>query len=106
MTDADLMAQHRHNLPDWLAKALRDQVGGEFDELVASLNQPAPLDLRVNLLKVKREAALDSLRQAGLVAEPTPFSPLGIACRASHRWPRCRLSCKERWRCRMKARNC
>jgi 16S rRNA (cytosine967-C5)-methyltransferase len=78
VADADLMAQHRHNLPDWLATALRDQVGDEFDELVASLNQPAPLDLRVNLLKVKREAALDSLRQAGLAAEPTPFSPLGI----------------------------
>ncbi|MBU4507201.1 MAG: SAM-dependent methyltransferase, partial [Gammaproteobacteria bacterium] len=44
--DADLMAQHRHNLPDWLATALGDQVGNEFDALVASLNQPAPLDLR------------------------------------------------------------
>jgi len=76
--DADLMAQHRHNLPDWLATALRDQVGNEFDELVASLNQPAPLDLRVNVLKAKREAVLASLQKAGLVGEPTPYSPLGI----------------------------
>ena len=78
VTDAELMAQHRHNLPDWLATALREQVGAEFDALVASLNQPAPLDLRVNLLKSKREAALAALRQAGLAAEPTPHSPLGI----------------------------
>ena len=78
VTDAELMAQHRHNLPDWLAHALREQVGEEFDALVASLNEPAPLDLRVNLLKGKREAALAALRQAGLAAEPTPYSPLGI----------------------------
>ncbi|MBS3997987.1 MAG: RsmB/NOP family class I SAM-dependent RNA methyltransferase [Hydrogenophaga sp.] len=78
VTDADLMAQHRHNLPDWLATALRDQVGEEFDALVASLNQPAPLDLRVNSLKKKRDAALADLRQAGLAGEPTPYSPLGI----------------------------
>jgi 16S rRNA (cytosine967-C5)-methyltransferase len=78
VTDADLMAPHRHNLPEWLATALREQVGPEFDTLVASLNQPAPLDLRVNSLKKKREAVLDELRQAGLSGEATPFSPLGI----------------------------
>ncbi len=78
VTDADLMAPHRHNLPDWLATTLREQVGDEFDALVASLNQPAPLDLRVNLLKKKREAALTELLAAGLKCEPTPHSPLGI----------------------------
>jgi 16S rRNA (cytosine967-C5)-methyltransferase len=76
--DSDLMAPHRHNLPEWLAVALRDQVGGEFDDLVASLNQPAALDLRVNLLKKKRDPVLAELRQAGLACEPTPYSPLGI----------------------------
>jgi 16S rRNA (cytosine967-C5)-methyltransferase len=78
VSDADLMSQHRHNLPDWLATALGEQVGDDFDALVASLNQAAPLDLRVNLLKTKREAALASIRQAGLAADPTPYSPLGI----------------------------
>jgi 16S rRNA (cytosine967-C5)-methyltransferase len=78
VTDADLMAPHRHNLPEWLATALREQLGDEFDALVASLNQPAPLDLRVNLLKAKREAVLASLKAAGLVGEPMPYSPLGI----------------------------
>jgi len=72
------LAPHRHNLPEWLATALRDQVGEGFDALAASLLQPAPLDLRVNLLKTKREAALAALRGAGLVAEPTPYSPWGI----------------------------
>ena len=78
VTDDQLMAPHRHNLPEWLATALREQVGDEFDDLVASLNQPAPLDLRVNVLKKKREAVLTELREAGLKCQPTPFSPMGI----------------------------
>ncbi len=78
VTDADLMAPHRHNLPEWLASALREQVGSEFDALAASFNQPAALDLRVNTLKKKREAVLAELQAAGLPAQATPYSPLGI----------------------------
>jgi 16S rRNA (cytosine967-C5)-methyltransferase len=78
VTDDELLAPHRHNLPEWLATALRDQVGDQFDALVASLNQPAALDLRVNIWKKKREVVLAELRQAGLSCEPTPYSPLGI----------------------------
>ncbi|TNF51996.1 MAG: RsmB/NOP family class I SAM-dependent RNA methyltransferase [Burkholderiales bacterium] len=78
VSDADLLAPHRHNLPEWLAQALREQVGDEFDALADSLRQPAPLDLRVNILKAKREPLLTQLRGAGLQVEPTPHSPLGI----------------------------
>lgn len=76
--NAGLTAPHRHNLPEWLAAALREQVGDEFDALAASLLQPAPLDLRVNALKKKRDAVLAEVRCAGLIAEPTSHSPLGI----------------------------
>ncbi len=78
VTDAELMAPHRHNLPEWLAAALREQVGDAFDALAASLLQPAPLDLRVNALKKKRDAVLAEIRATGLSAEPTTHSPLGI----------------------------
>lgn len=78
VSDADLMAPHRHNLPEWLANALREQVGGEFDAMVESLNQAAPLDLRVNALKKKRDAVLAELQNAGLACEATPYSPMGI----------------------------
>ena len=76
--DADLMAPHRHNLPEWLATALQAQLGGEFDALVRSLNDVAPLDLRVNALKAKRPAVLEALAKAGIKAQATPHSPLGI----------------------------
>ncbi len=79
VADVDLLAPHRHNLPDWLASALRAQAGDGFDALAASLNQPAPLDLRVNTLKAnRREAVLAALWEAGLAGSATPYSPLGI----------------------------
>lgn len=69
----------RHNLPDWLAEPLLARLGeAEFWKLAAALNEPAPLDLRVNSLKLKREQALEQLKAAGIEAVPTPFSPWGL----------------------------
>lgn len=76
--DTELLAPHRHNLPEWLATALQAQLGSEFDALVSSLNDVAPLDLRVNALKAKRPAVLEALAKAGISAQPTPHSPLGV----------------------------
>jgi len=53
---ASLPDKLRHNLPDWLAGALREQLGDdEFWRLAGALAEPAPLDLRVNLLKARRD---------------------------------------------------
>lgn len=69
----------RHNLPDWVATPLREQLGSEgFWALAGALDGTAPLDLRVNTLKARREDAVDTLAREGLVAEPTPYSPWGL----------------------------
>ncbi|MFN3860081.1 MAG: RsmB/NOP family class I SAM-dependent RNA methyltransferase [Roseateles sp.] len=69
----------RHNLPDWLVEPLQARLGDdEFWQLAAALNEPAPLDLRVNTLKLKREEAQAQLQAAGIEAMPTPYSPLGL----------------------------
>ena len=69
----------RHNLPDWIAQPLQQQLGDEgFWALVASLDATAPLDLRVNLLKTKREAAQAALAAAGIEGVATPYSPWGL----------------------------
>ena len=68
----------RHNLPEWLATILQAALGDQFWPLVASINAPAPLDLRVNTFKVKREEAMAAFKAEGIDAQPTPHSPLGL----------------------------
>ncbi len=68
----------QHNLPDWLATALHVQLGDEFAALAQALLQTAPLDLRVNALKAKREEVQAALAQEGIQAAPTLHSPLGL----------------------------
>ena len=76
---ATLAPKLRHNLPDWLAGALHEQLDdAQFDALAAALLQPAPLDLRVNTLKARREDVREALRSAGIDAAPTPYSPWGL----------------------------
>lgn len=75
---ADLMERHRHNLPEWLAQPLKDQLGAEFWPLAESLNLGAGLDLRVNALNAKRADVQKELAQAGIKAVPTPYSPWGL----------------------------
>ena len=68
----------RHNMPDWLAAPLQQQLGDQFWPLVQALGQPAPLDLRVNTLKAKRDDVQRQLAAAGIHTEPTPHSPWGL----------------------------
>ena len=75
----DLPPKLRHNLPDWLAGPLMERLGeAEFWPLAASLNEPAPLDLRVNTFKMKREEAQAALTSVGIESEVTPYSPWGL----------------------------
>ena len=76
-----LSAELRYSQPDWMAQALRargDLDDPDFVALAQSLMQSAPLDLRVNLLKTTREAALAELRSLGIAAEPMRYSPWGL----------------------------
>jgi 16S rRNA (cytosine967-C5)-methyltransferase len=68
----------RHNLPDWLADSLKASLGADFWPVVNALNEPAPLDLRVNTFKTRREDAQQALVVAGHQAQPTPYSPWGL----------------------------
>ena len=73
-----LMAPHRHNLPEWMAQALQAQLGEDFWLLAQNLQEPAPLDLRVNMLQSKRSEIQKELAQAGIASKPTPYSPWGL----------------------------
>lgn len=69
----------RANLPSWLFDRLVARNGEAATlQLAEALNRPAPLDLRVNVLKAKREEVIAQLAAAPIQCEPTPYAPLGI----------------------------
>jgi 16S rRNA (cytosine967-C5)-methyltransferase len=78
----ELPFEIRADLPDWVIERLRKQMSDE--ELLAlsrGLQQPAPLDLRVNTMKAPREAVLERLAYDEMAAHPTRYSPVGVRLR-------------------------
>ncbi|MBC7489527.1 MAG: RsmB/NOP family class I SAM-dependent RNA methyltransferase [Glaciimonas sp.] len=74
-----LPASMRANLPQWLFEKLVARDGEENTLLLAeALNTPAPLDLRVNSLKVARDEVIATFCEAPILCEPTPYAPLGL----------------------------
>ena len=78
--DRTLMpAQMQSNLPKWLFDKFVAQYGeAETLQLAHALNQPAPLDLRVNSIKATRDDVVAKLAEAPIAAEPMPYAPLGL----------------------------
>lgn len=69
----------RADLPDWVIERLRRGMDdASLLALARGLQQPAPLDLRVNAMKAPRQAVLDRLEYDRIVAEPTRLSPMGV----------------------------
>src|SRR5437773_799505 len=62
--------------PEWLDGYLSQIFGADRVAEATAMASRAPLDLRVNTLKAKREKVLASLRHLG--AQETPWSPIGL----------------------------
>lgn len=76
---ASLAPEIRGSLPDWLYGYLGPMENAEA--LISALNTRAPLDLRVNPLKVDRDTVLNQMRESPVAEfdpQPTPYSPWGI----------------------------
>jgi 16S rRNA (cytosine967-C5)-methyltransferase len=66
-------------LPDWLVEKLRASYpDGGILAIGRAMQQPAPLDLRVNTLLAKRDEVLEQLHAKKIEATATPYSPVGI----------------------------
>ncbi|HLU77735.1 MAG TPA: RsmB/NOP family class I SAM-dependent RNA methyltransferase [Burkholderiales bacterium] len=75
----ELPFEVRCDLPDWVIARLRAHLPDERILAYAEgLQQPAPLDLRVNLLKSTRDAVQRQLAAEGLRVAPTPYAPTGL----------------------------
>lgn len=85
--DAPVPEAAARNLPeDWHARLLHPLGADDTAALATALNQPAPVDVRVNTLRASRDAALAALQAENLDACATPFSAFGI--RLGQRLPR------------------
>ncbi len=62
--------------PEWLDGHLAQVFGEDRVAEATAMASRAPLDLRVNTLKAKREKLLHSLAHLGV--QPTPWSPIGL----------------------------
>ncbi|HLG83494.1 MAG TPA: RsmB/NOP family class I SAM-dependent RNA methyltransferase [Bradyrhizobium sp.] len=62
--------------PEWLDSYFEQAFGADRVAEATAMASRAPLDLRVNSLKAKRDRVQAALSHLG--AKPTPFSPLGL----------------------------
>ncbi|MEY3286690.1 MAG: hypothetical protein RL500_1420 [Pseudomonadota bacterium] len=75
---ASLPERVRANMPPWLLERLQSVLGQGLWPFLQAMEEPAPLDLRVNTFKAKREAVLAEFEAQGFPCVSTPHSPLGI----------------------------
>jgi 16S rRNA (cytosine967-C5)-methyltransferase len=78
----DAPAHVRLNYPAWLQGELEAAFGAKLETEMAAMMMRAPTDLRVNVLKGNREAALAALTEAHVEVEPTPLAPNGLRLKA------------------------
>lgn len=65
----------RESVPDWLDALGETELGDAWEPELAALNRRAPVYLRVNTLKLTRDAAVAWLAEAGVAASPVPGLP-------------------------------
>ncbi|OFZ68704.1 MAG: SAM-dependent methyltransferase [Betaproteobacteria bacterium RBG_16_56_24] len=66
-------------LPEWLVEKMRVSYSDEDILTIGkSMQQGAPLDIRVNTLLAGRDDILQQLHDRNIDAFPTPYSPIGI----------------------------
>ncbi|MFH1496095.1 MAG: RsmB/NOP family class I SAM-dependent RNA methyltransferase [Pseudomonadota bacterium] len=77
---SDLPLAVQADFPDWLMEKLSAFMSeADILALARGMQQPAPLDLRVNTLLDKRDEVLHTLVNSdGIAAEITPHSPFGL----------------------------
>ena len=68
----------RLNIPEWLTPKLLRSLGDDFESEMLALQERATTDIRVNTLKIAREALIKELESQGFSPQPTPISTLGL----------------------------
>lgn len=75
----------RLDCPDWLGPALRQSLGDDFAPVMERLQHRAPVFLRANLRKARRDQAQDELARAQVDTRPHPLSETALEVSANAR---------------------
>lgn len=76
----------KYSHPEWLVERWLKEWGWEETEaLLRANNEPPPLTLRVNTLKVSVEEFLRMLEERGVEAEPCRFAPDGVVVKGGEK---------------------
>lgn len=78
MMPSDMPEDVAMECPEWAYQSLKKCYGDNFRDEMLAMQEEAPLDMRVNTLKAKREPVLKRLQKDGFEIAATPFSPLGL----------------------------
>jgi 16S rRNA (cytosine967-C5)-methyltransferase len=73
-----LSALEALDCPEWLAPDLRASLGASFAPVMRALRDRAPIWLRANLARARREAVAEALAADGVATQPHPTSPAAL----------------------------
>ena len=68
----------RESLPDWLYQLGATELGQRWNEILVDLNRQAPVVLRANRLKIKRDELAQELRREDIETLPAPDTVDGL----------------------------
>lgn len=78
LNDPAMPVDVRAECPDWAAEKLHALFGDAFEDNLAAMIDPAPLDLRVNTVKGTVEEAMESLKSDRINVSKTLYSPVAL----------------------------
>lgn len=64
----------RESVPDWLDRQGEQELGSRWDKIIASLNSPPDLVIRINTLKTTEKELITILRKEGVTVESIKWS--------------------------------
>lgn len=78
LDDPAMSLRERMECPEWAFAPLQKALGENFEIEMQAMLSPAPLDLRVNILRTNRDTVLEQLREDGIEAQLGKISPFSI----------------------------
>lgn len=71
-------AEARYDHPLWMIELLSREYPGDWEQLLTTDQERAPLVVRIDRRRITRDAYLEQLAGLGIAARPASYSPIGV----------------------------